>query len=291
MKNQKSKYFPTRGVFSAILSFLLSFFIGLLSLALVLQFTLLSSGYFKKQILDSNYVVYCLEELREGFISYGLASGFEEEFCASLVTEEQLKTDILQEVSALYAEGADSYDEQVFEEELYQKLVENAKSQNIAVDGENETAVRRLAQEYVKMYTEYTEFPVDDMIAELLQKAKLPILCVGGGAIALIVFSAVLLSTFYRRKYKFIAHCVYALGGSALLLGVPSAIVLFSGIISRLGVLNQGLYFLLQEFLGGILGGMLIAAAVLLVLAVALFFVYRCMRKQFIRTVYGEEQK
>lgn len=291
MKNHKSKHFPARGVISALLSFLMSFFISVLGLLVVLQATVMSQNYLKKQIEDSGYAAYSLEEIKDSFVSYGLASGFEEEFCASLVTEERVKSDILREVSVLYAAEDSGYDEKAFEEELYQKLVQNALDRNIAIDEENEAAVRMLAEEYIKVYSGHIEFPVADQITEMLQKARQPLLFVGGAALVLIIFTTVFLSLLYRRKYKFVAYCTYALGGSFLLLGLPGLIILLSGRIERLGVTNQALYFLLQEFLGGIVSSMLIAAVVILLLAVLLFSIYYLLRKRFIHALNGEYHK
>ena len=291
MKNSKSKHFPARGLISALLSFLMSFFIGVFGLTVVVQCTAMSQGYLKKQIEKSGYITYTLEDIKDSFVSYGLASGFEEDFCASLVTEERVRADLFREVLALFGADNAGYDEKAFEEELYQKLVQNALDRNIAVDEENEKAVRMLAEEYIEVYTGHIEFPVADQISDLLQDMKTPLLLVGGISLFLILFTAVFLFFLYRRKYKFVAYCTYALSGAALLLGLPSLVVLLSGRIARLGVTNPALYFLLQDFLSGAFSGMLITAVILLVLSIVLFFLYYFLRKRFISSLQGEYHK
>lgn len=287
----KSNHFPARGFVSFLLSFLLSLFVGVFCLLIIVQATVMNAGYLKKQVEKSDFTHYRMEEIEDSFVSYGLASGFEEEFILTVLKEETIHRDILAQADALYGKADHSFNEKQYADALYQKLIQNVRDRDIIVDEEAETTVYHLAEECAKIYAGHIEFPVADQISQVLRVLKTPLWVALGVDVVFLLITLFLLFRLYKRKYKFISFVIYSLSGTFLLLGVPSLAVILSGRIARLGITNQALYHLLQSYAGGVLSIILSVAFGLLALTILLYIIYYVKRKQFIRSLHGEYHK
>lgn len=280
--NQQSKHFKGRSAVSIVLSFLFSIFISVFVLLLICLTTLLNSGYLASHIQGSEYSQYRAEELKEIFISYGMASNFDEETMSSLIDPEQVEEDILARARAIYSSAEASYDMQPLEDEFYDKLTQNVSDRDISMTEENKQAVRELAKLCAEAYESEISLPAASQVSNILGKIKLPVWIALGVDAVLMVFTGWYLFHLYRRRYRSIAYLIYALSGSALLIGLPGLVVLLSGRIARLGIINQALYSLITDYIYGVLSGLLWSAGVLLAISIILYFVWRTVRKKFI---------
>lgn len=126
-----SKQARLRGGMAWILSFLLCLFLTVLSLLSLLECTLLSPGFLKKQVDKSAYTAHVIEDMEDIFVSYGISSDFDEAFFTSVLTEEEVRADIYAEIDRLYAADATGADYGAFESQLYDKLTANVKERNL----------------------------------------------------------------------------------------------------------------------------------------------------------------
>lgn len=141
-----SKQARLRGGMAWILSFLLCLFLTVLSLLSLLECTLLSPGFLKKQVDKSAYTAHVIEDMEDIFVSYGISSDFDEAFFTSVLTEEEVRADIYAEIDRLYAADATGADYGAFESQLYDKLTANVKERNLEITESVDQALHYLAQ-------------------------------------------------------------------------------------------------------------------------------------------------
>ena len=146
-----SKQARLRGGMAWILSFLLCLFLTVLSLLSLLECTLLSPGFLKKQVDKSAYTAHVIEDMEDIFVSYGISSDFDEAFFTSVLTEEEVRADIYAEIDRLYAADATGADYGAFESQLYDKLTANVKERNLEITESVDQALHYLAQMCVNM--------------------------------------------------------------------------------------------------------------------------------------------
>ena len=114
-----SKQARLRGGMAWILSFLLCLFLTVLSLLSLLECTLLSPGFLKKQVDKSAYTAHVIEDMEDIFVSYGISSDFDEAFFTSVLTEEEVRADIYAEIDRLYAADTAGADYDAYAEIYY----------------------------------------------------------------------------------------------------------------------------------------------------------------------------
>ena len=146
-----SKQARLRGGMAWILSFLLCLFLTVLSLLSLLECTLLSPGFLKKQVDKSAYTAHVIEDMEDIFVSYGISSDFDEAFFTSVLTEEEVRADIYAEIDRLYAADATGADYGAFESQLYDKLTANVKERNLEITESVDQALHYLAQMCVNL--------------------------------------------------------------------------------------------------------------------------------------------
>ena len=180
-----SKQARLRGGMAWILSFLLCLFLTVLSLLSLLECTLLSPGFLKKQVDKSAYTAHVIEDMEDIFVSYGISSDFDEAFFTSVLTEEEVRADIYAEIDRLYAADATGADYGAFESQLYDKLTANVKERNLEITESVDQALHYLAQMCAETYREGVGLPFASYAASALAAAKTPLL-IGIAAMAVL---------------------------------------------------------------------------------------------------------
>ena len=260
-----------RNVISGILSFLLCLFLSLLALLVLVQSTLLSPGFMKKQVAKSEYAAHIIEDMEEIFVSYGISSDFDEAFFTSVLSESGVRADIEREIDRMYGAALGGADVDGFKNQLHQKLLANVGSRGIEVTDEVEDALQYLVQVCAETYQEGVSLPLATYASGMLRSVKTPLLMATGGIALLSVFILAFLF-FIRRKKTFCRFAIYAFSGSALTLAAGACLVLFSGRIERISISSKALYYLVTTYATQCIYFLLMLAGILLALT-ALFAV------------------
>lgn len=260
---------------SLLLSFLLSLFASMLALLLVLQYTLLNEGFLRARMQESQYAAHLLETLDMEFASYGDASGFDEAFFTSVVSLERVQNDLNQEVARLYGDTGAQLDVVGFETHLYHKLLENVKARELEVNEQTESALQYLAQSCAEVYASTVGFPLLSTLAPMLHKLQAVSLAGLGAALLLLTGAIVLLMRVNPSRRRRLRYLLYADGGAMLMLLAPALVILFSGKIERVGILNKALYGLVTAYAVHTVFYLLAAAAAFALLWIGLFFLRR----------------
>lgn len=267
---------------SQVISYLLSFILCLLlivgSLCAILQATVLNENFFKQQMRRSNYSTLVTSLVQDRFVSYGMAAGFDQETCKSLLTKEQVEADAQKIVQFIYESGkGPDYD--AFQKSIMQKLTENAKSRGFQMTAENTKAIQRMAETCRISYQQIVALPAPFVSAlrSLVPKAKRVLLLGGFGALVMIAVAVFLLKRLHHMR-SFYRFCIYAVSGALLLLAGGSGGILLSGKIERIGIVLQPQYKLTVIYLHQMIFYAFIMAAVLAAVTVvlAVLYVHRC---------------
>lgn len=273
-------------IISLILSFFLSLFLFLLSCAVLFQLTVFSAPFLKEQIIKSNTASYLAQDLKEMFISYGISSGFDEAFFNSALDENEIQSDLFGEVDHLYDPSVPETNFDSFQNQMYQKLMENVKERNIEVTDTANGALQYLAQVCRESYQETIHIPLSSHASSMLQFLKEPILIATIGLAALALFVIVFLY-FLRHKRSFCRYCIYACSGATLTLFVPWAVVAFGGRIEKIAITQKALYALITTYVHQVLSFLLITIGILVLMVVVFLIVYFVLEKKDCQRMFG----
>ncbi len=268
-----SKQARLRGGMAWILSFLLCLFLTVLSLLSLLECTLLSPGFLKKQVDKSAYTAHVIEDMEDIFVSYGISSDFDEAFFTSVLTEEEVRADIYAEIDRLYAADTAGADYDAFESQLYDKLTANVKERNLEITESVDQALHYLAQMCAETYREGVGLPFASYAASALAAAKTPLLI---GIAAMAVLSLFVLGFLFalQKKNGFFRHAIYACCGAAVTLTVLALVVLLSGKIEKIGLTGKALYYLVTGYATQTVMLLFVAVGILLAAVLILALLY-----------------
>jgi hypothetical protein len=271
-----------RHLISLLLSFFLMLAILMLSVLLLLQFTLLSPSFLDKQINRSNYTDKIKLELEDTFVSYGMSSGFDEEFFLDLLDKDALRADILLEAKSLFKQDAPRADTEIFREDLYEQLIDYVEAHDERLTPEIDEAVNYLADICTEAYSKKISLPLSGRITlGLVSLRKLVFPAIIGTAVFFLIV-LIFLIAIHPKKFRLLPYFVYTLSASALVLCVISLTVLFSGKIERIGISSQSLYVLVTGYLNHTILPLLWIAGLMIILSVAgaLFYLLRNRSRQ-----------
>ena len=268
-----SKQARLRGGMAWILSFLICLFLTVLSLLSLLECTLLSPGFLKKQVDKSAYTAHVIEDMEDIFVSYGISSDFDEAFFTSVLTEEEVRADIYAEIDRLYAADATGADYGAFESQLYDKLTANVKERNLEITESVDQALHYLAQMCAETYREGVGLPFASYAASALAAAKTPLLI---GIAAMVVLSLFVLGFLFalQKKNGFFRYAIYACSGAAVTLTVLALVVLLSGKIEKIGLTGKALYYLVTGYATQTVMLLFVAVGILLAAVLILALLY-----------------
>ena len=85
------------------LSWLSTLLLTALAIFLMLLTTVCSESFMRKQVARSSFADYAYSYLYDNFVSYGYSTGFEADVITSTISRDQIKADMEQAVTDLYA--------------------------------------------------------------------------------------------------------------------------------------------------------------------------------------------
>jgi hypothetical protein len=270
-----------RNLLSMLLTFLLTIGLLLLSLLLVLQFTVLRPAFLLDQVNSSDYSASVKTELERTFVSYGIAGGFDEDFFAGTLVESEMGVDIFMEAARLYDPSRPGADIEKFEENFHAQLIQYVQENGGELTKDTEESIDYLTGLCTEAYKSKVSVPLANALQGIITRLHKVILPAEAACGLLLIISAVLLFLIRERKEKAIPFIAYAFGASGLVLAVLGIAVLASGRIERVGIATEALYKLVTTYLYhtvtpvlGLAGFMIIISAV-----TALLFYYAKKRK------------
>ena len=250
-------------------SFLLSLFVVVLSLLIVLQVTVRSPKFMMQSIDDSKYIENIKLDIEEQFISYGMSSGFDEEFFVSVLDDEQLHYDILDAVDYIHDKSMPGVDIESFRVHILNELRSNAISRGYEIDDHAEEGLQYLAEICAKAYGDFVGMGLVrtawHMFLPYMEYITAAIVVVG----ILTLISAGMLVLMNRKEYLFARYFIYSFSGAVLTLVVPVVMIFSTNIIERFGISSPGLAALFVDYANDVVFAIVVAILVIAVLAIA----------------------
>ncbi|MBR3234079.1 MAG: hypothetical protein IKG11_00515 [Atopobiaceae bacterium] len=277
--------YESDGAGRSVVSYIFSFFLSLLLVALV-ALLVLELGVLPKtsflSFFDSNYYGYLLNDINDQTRYYTTPTGINASVLEGVFTQDKVKVD-----SQGYVKAA--FDGTTYEPDLTsmrEKLTQNVLD-SFAADGVEETdETRQIATSYVDeimgIYTKEVQLPGLSTIAQYRSKVLTWAIAGTVGVALLCVLLAVLISRLHDYLYRAMRYYAYATGGAALMSFIVPCALYVSKFYAGLGLAPQYFYHFGITVIERILIYCMIGGAVLLVVTVILIAASTRMRKKVV---------
>ncbi len=130
---------------SLLAAWLLSLLAVLLTIVLLVDTTLCSVDFLKKQTRESGFAALASTELTDNYVSYGAAGGFPAELMEGFVSAADIQTGIEESAEALYQQGVDSPQYPDKEQAIYDALTGYVAGTGNTLSEESAQAVQTMA--------------------------------------------------------------------------------------------------------------------------------------------------
>ncbi|MDR1643770.1 MAG: hypothetical protein LBT59_29085 [Clostridiales bacterium] len=256
---------------TSLLSFLLSILLALTVVAAVIQTSIFSEAFFRKQVDLSGYSSYIMDELQDSLSSYGMVSSFDSAFFKSAVSSDALQADIYREVSRLYGHEGMAINQDLFRETLVAKLYEDVEKRGLEPTDNEREGIEYLADVSTEAYGTIVTIPFSRQISNLMLTAKSLMDKIFLGIIIAdmaVLVNLLLFGSSHRKKFEGVAN---ALAGALLMIGVPSVWVTTSGFYKNVALTSKALYYLVQSIVDEFFGLIWIYLAIMAVIWLLVF--------------------
>lgn len=266
-----------------LLSFFLSLFLFLTSIIMIIQLTFLNSGYMRSKLSESNYYDNVMTEAESEFISYGSASGFNEQFFQGVLDINDVQLSVNHSLSTLYGEDSGIDNSFKFQEDLKSRLSQNLKERKIAVTPEISKGVQLLANTCSSAYSQYISIPYANELKPYLLGLKKPLILLECMLCFLAVISVLLIMRLSRWPHRAFRAYIYAVSGAILMLFLFPVVFLISGKAENIAMISKSLYALSVSYLNGIAILALQLSAIFVCVLVVLVLIYIHLYKRICR--------
>lgn len=269
---QKSKVKP---ILYGLLSFLLAFALFLLSVFAVLEITVFSQDYMISKMGESGYYAMVKDELKSELKSLGNASGLDESFAEGFVQSLDINEIELKYISAFYTGDTTLVDTTEFKQQLYAALDSYMDENGINKSSVSQENLSYFVNQASEIYVTQISIPFFSFVANYIYKASTPVLIItiSLAAVALIITLIIVFTNkFKHRRFRYLC---YGFTSTFLAVTVIPIVVLLSGKISQINLNTRSLYNLFVSYANGVFMYFFIFSAILLVLSVLSFILYR----------------
>ncbi len=278
---KKSKLKP---LLYSVMAFFLSFALFLLSICMVLKFTVFSKDYMLDIMDNKGYYNMVRNELQSRLTDLVHASGFEKEFAVSFANGYDVKNAVQNYIDSFYSKSSTLVDTTEFKQQLHIAVEEYAKLKNIEIDTETENNIIYFVNEAASIYVAQISIPFFSTVGKYIDTLNTAVNITIGVLIAIALgISAVIFFT-NRYKHRRFRYLCYGLTGATLATVIIPLVVSFSDKIDKVNINTRSLYNLFVGYFTNFFMYFYICAGVLAVLALASFLAYRvCYQKTISR--------
>ena len=152
------------------LSWLSTLLLTALAIFLMLLTTVCSEGFMRKQVTRSSFADYAYSYLYDNFVSYGSSTGFEADVITSTISRDQIKADMEQAVTDLYAGNTAVNARENVKAEISDVLLADLNSRGKEVTDDVSSAVEIVADACRLDYANYVAVPLASQLYTLITK-------------------------------------------------------------------------------------------------------------------------
>ena len=268
---KKSKLKP---VLYSVMAFFLSFVLFLLSICMVLRFTVFSKDYMLNTMDNKGYYSMVRSELQNRLTDLVYASGFNVEFAVGFANSYDVKKAVENYIDSFYSGHTTLVDTTSFKQQLHSAVKEYAKQNNITIDTETENNIIYFVNEAASIYVDQISIPFFSVIGKYIDQLNTAVnITIGTLILMALGISAVIFFT-NRYKHRRFRYLCYGLTGAALTTVVIPLFVSFSDKITKVNINTRSLYNLFVGYFTNFFMYFYIAAGISALLAMVSFLMY-----------------
>lgn len=276
----------TRNVPRWILAFIGSLLLFATLALICIRMTLFNQNFMIKQIHQTEYVETIRKDMTQSIQDLGRGSNIPPEVLADVVSEKTVSANVDNYIRSIYQEVPfEIQGENQVKDNIMKNVTQYAQQKNIAIDETTQNNLNNLAASATKNYSSYIEIPYLLSYGKKVMafKSALTLILIIAGAAFLLVFVGLLLMA--KMKHQKIRWSSVTFLGGGLMLAVLPAIIYFSGVIDRLGIMSEGLYQFVTGYITAFDLSFVFAGLGLTVLALLLVLISERMRSKKIHNV------
>jgi len=220
--------------------------------------------YIARQLENSGFAEIAVTELREVFISHGLASGVSQDVMASLITAEHVADAAESGIMESFSVSA-GFNFNNYSNEIYLILHDYAIRQGVEITDDTISGLGSLSDLCANTLRNYVSSPIFDILAEAQHYSRYLFITI---AISLILSVLVIALIPYvnRRVTRWIDGYLYALAATVLICIIIPVAVHSTGVTNRLQITPLSYNRFISFWIKGILDGYLVALIPLVLL-------------------------
>lgn len=276
----------TRNVPRWILAFIGSLLLFATLALICIRMTLFNQNFMIKQIHQTEYVETIRKDMTQSIQDLGRGSNIPPEVLADVVSEKTVSANVDNYIRSIYQEVPfEIQGEDQVKDNIMKNVTQYAQQKNIAIDETTQNNLNNLAASATKNYSSYIEIPYLLSYGKKVMafKSALTLILIIAGAAFLLVFVGLLLMA--KMKHQKIRWSSVTFLGGGLMLAVLPAIIYFSGVIDRLGIMSEGLYQFVTGYITAFDLSFVFVGLGLTVLALLLVLISERMRSKKIHNV------
>jgi hypothetical protein len=240
-----------------VLSYILSLSLLALITGVILLRCVLNPWYIAGQIERSGFSEQAAAELREIYISYGLASGVSREAMEPLITASHISS--AAESSIMESFGlSGEFDFAGYIDKTNLALHSYVASQSVYITPDVELGIQSIAELCADTLSDYLDSPIFGVPARMQRYTPYLFLVMAASA-AISIAAAIVIPAINKRVTRWIDGYIYALSATALMCVALPIIAQGSGLTSRLQITPISYNKFILSWLEGIFNGYLIA--------------------------------
>lgn len=241
-KDKKMKQ-ATRNVPRWILAFIGSLLLFATAALICIRMTLFNQEFMIDQVHKTEYVETIRKDMTQSIQDLGRGSNIPPKVLSDVVPEKTVSANVDNYIRSIYQEvpfeiqGGDQ-----IKENILKNVNQYAQQENIAIDETTQSNLENLANSATKNYANFIEIPYLLSYGRKVmafQSALTLMLIITGVAFVLVFIGLLLMAKMKHQKIRW--SSVTFLGAGLMLIVLP-AIIYFSGVINRLGIMSEGLY-------------------------------------------------
>ncbi|WP_413537688.1 hypothetical protein [Enterococcus malodoratus] len=276
----------TRNVPRWILAFIGSLLLFATLALICIRMTLFNQNFMIKQIHQTEYVETIRKDMTQSIQDLGRGSNIPPEVLADVVSEKTVSANVDNYIRSIYQEVPfEIQGEDQVKDNIMKNVTQYAQQKNIAIDETTQNNLNNLAASATKNYSSYIEIPYLLSYGKKVMafKSALTLILIIVGVAFLLVFVGLLLMV--KMKHQKIRWSSVTFLGGGLMLAVLPALIYFSGVIDRLGIMSEGLYQFVTGYITAFDLSFVFAGLGLTVLALLLVLISERMRSKKIHNV------
>lgn len=260
-------------LFSFLFTFFIAFFLFLIVLLSIAKYTVLSPGYFMKQMDEVNYYENTVTALNKMIQQKAAPAGLPSEMFNNYIKIEDIRSEMIKYEEAIIAGNETVVSTDQLNKRLTTDIIKYASEQKITLNETMQKGIDSFIQTIEETYQYLTQFPylsIYASVCDLYTKVfwiAMPIVSVG---LCLLVFFIHRMHSKWRRRRRYYA---YGFIGAGLLTSVLPMVIYAGQFVEKINLNPKYMYELMVTIMKNYLWIHMIVGFILIVIGAAIAYI------------------